>query len=64
MDRPSPQCLVNELDWIFTHVDPNPIFHHSAETIKELYIENHRLRKEKGFKPPERTVPIEIKWAD
>lgn len=44
--------------------DPNPIFHHAAETLKELYIENHRLREEKGFKPPPLQEAIEIKWAD
>lgn len=62
--KPSPQCLANELDWMFLHLDPNPIFHHASETIKELYVENLRLREEKGFKPPDLPVAIEVKWAD
>jgi len=62
--KPSPQCLANELDWMFLHLDPNPIFHHASETIKELYFENERLRKDKGFIAPDRPIEIQIKWSD
>lgn len=56
--------LAAELDWMFTHVDPNPVFYHAAEALKELYIENHRLREEKGFTPPEQVYPIEVRWVE
>jgi len=64
MSKPSPQTLAAELDWMFTNLDPNPVFFHAAETLKELYIENHRLREEKGFTPPERPIEVEIRWAE
>jgi hypothetical protein len=62
LKKPDPAYLACELDWIFLHVDANPIFMHSAETIRELLLENERLRVDKGFTPPERVV-IESTWG-
>lgn len=40
------------------HVDANPIFMHSAKVLRELLIENERLRVDKGFVPPDRPVDV------
>ena len=62
MTTPSPQAIVSELDWIFLYKDPNPLFMQAAELIKELYIENERLRIENGFNPPERSFGQVATW--
>ena len=60
--KPSPQSIVSELDWIFLHLDPNPLFHHAAETIKELFIENELLRQGQGINVEERSFGVISKW--
>lgn len=63
MSKPSPQSIVSELDWIFLHQDPNPLFQQAAELIKELYIENERLRRGHDFKPCEREYGTSATWS-
>lgn len=61
---PSPQAIVSELDWIFLYSDPNPLFMQAAELIKELYIENERLRTKQGFNVPERSFGQVASWSE
>ena len=63
MSHPSPQCIVNELDWIYMHLDPNPIFREAAVLIKELYIENERLRQGHEFEKPDREYGETATWG-
>lgn len=63
MSRPSPESLAYELDWMFMYLDANPIFMHAAETIKELKLENDRLRNDRGFVPPERPSNDPPTWG-
>lgn len=64
MSKPSVLNLAYELDWVFMYVDPNPLFMQSAEAIRDLLLENERLRVEKGFIPPERSFDEPTKWID
>ena len=64
MSKPSPQAIVSELDWIFVYSDPNPLFMQAAELIKELYIENERLRRGHKFELPAREWGETAVWGD
>ena len=62
MHKPSPQAIVSELDWIFLYQDSNPLFHHAAELIKELYIENELLRTGQVVNQEERSFGVISRW--
>lgn len=64
MSKPTPQAIVSELEWIFLYADPNPLFKDAAETIKELFIENERLRRGHTFELPEREWGKTAVWGD
>ena len=62
--KPSPQAIVSELDWIFLYQDANPLFHHAAELIKELFIENELLRTGQVVNREERSFGVVSKWSE
>lgn len=61
--KPSPQAIVSELDWIYLWADPNPLFRDAAELIKELFIENEKLRRGQGIKVEERPFGAVAEWG-